>query len=258
MDYLSYGWLGTIVGIVGTVFGILGWKAAVTKQRLMYYSSSINLIEKNVTIPKELKLFFSENEVTRLTRTSFVLFKTGNQTILGSNIIKEDPLRLEFAPETEILDYSITKITREAIDFKVNKTANNVLEMNFKFLDSKDGICMTILHTGDNTVPEFTGTIMGLPDGLHEGTNRVDGGFFGTSYSKVIKTSFVACYVTMFILILYSAVNFYFFPNSKDVLALFAIANILFCSSYFIYRKVNGEKISSKIPKKLRSNDMNT
>ena len=132
----------------------------------MSYASSTNLIEKDKTTPKELKLLYYEDEVPRLTRTTFTLFKKGYQTILGEKILKEDPLRLEFAPDTKILDYSILKVTREVNNFEIIKTAANVLEINFNFLDSNDGISVTVLHTGDNTVPNIAGTIIGLPDGL--------------------------------------------------------------------------------------------
>jgi len=251
------GWIIYILTIIAFVLTYLSWKYGGARQRLMYFASSINLIEKNKTTPEELKLFFAEKEVTRLTRTSFVLFKTGNNTVHGKNIIKEDPIRLEFAPEIKILDYSITKVTREVNAFKVNQIAENVLEFDFKFLDSKDGVCITIIHTGDSTVPKFTGTIMGLPDGLYEATNRVDGGLFGTSYIKVINTFFVVYSVSMFILVLYSGANF-LKSNSKDVFApaLFVIANVLLATAYFTFKKVNGETISPKIPKKLRSDDM--
>ncbi|MFD4819626.1 hypothetical protein [Peribacillus butanolivorans] len=173
-------WIITIVGFIATISSlVIG-----IRPKLMSYASSVNLIEKNKTTPKELKLLYYEDEVPRLTRTTFTLFKKGYQTIFGEKILKEDPLRLEFAPDTKILDYSILKVTREVNNFEIKKTADNVLEINFKFLDSNDGINVTVLHTGDNTVPNVAGTIIGLPDGLV--TKPSAGAFDGFKFTHIV------------------------------------------------------------------------
>ncbi|MGG3625207.1 hypothetical protein ABES25_16830 [Bacillus gobiensis] len=243
----------SILGIVGFVFTYLSWKNGGIRQRLLYYASSINLIEKNKTTPEELTLFYREKEVPRLTRTSFILFKTGYQTILGENIIKEDPIRLEFPPETKILDYSITKTTRDVNAFMVNQTADNVLEFDFRFLDSKDGACITILHTGNNTPPKLTGTIMGLPNGFHEATNRV----VDPLYSKVI---FSALHFGAPFIFLYFILGGFKGAQRVDEIQLIIWAAIgLGVVEFILYPiyKYTTNIGRNKIPKNLRSDDMN-
>lgn len=154
------GWVGFIVTLISLYFSIKGHKP---DPKLMYYIASKSIFEKDKTTLNDLKLYHQEEEIPRLTRTAVILFKDKSKTtIFGKQIHKDEPLRIEFAEGFKIVEYSIVKMTRKVNNFELKKIKDNVLAINFEFLDFHDGICIDIYHTGDISSPRITGTFIGL------------------------------------------------------------------------------------------------
>ena len=94
------------------------------------------------------------------------MWNAGNTTIEGKQIVEVDPLRIQMSPESNVLDVSILRVTREINAFVAGRgeTANEVI-CSFDWLDPNDGALLKILHTGERE-PRIRGTIRGMPRGF--------------------------------------------------------------------------------------------
>lgn len=168
IDFLSQGWVGTIIGILGVVIAIYTYKTTTIGPRLVYTWSSLKIIGKNEVTPDEIEIYFKGIKVPRVIKTTIIIWNSGNKTIEGSNIVKNDPLRLEFSENEEIIGASIIKRTKEFNEVQIvnNLNKENVIDIEFEYLDPKDGVSIEILHTDIKRYPKFKGSIKGMPKGI--------------------------------------------------------------------------------------------
>jgi hypothetical protein len=178
MDFfetMSLGWVQAIIGLggilIGTFVTILIYKISRVGPRPVYQSRALRLIgRKEQELPKDVKVFFRDKRVKRLTKTHVILWNSGRAHIDGKNIVSIDPPRLEFDKDAEILSAQVVKRTRETNKFTVNinPDAPNELFCNFDYLEAGDGVTVEILHTGAQNYPEVLGSIRGIPKGLED------------------------------------------------------------------------------------------
>ncbi len=109
------------------------------------------------------------------------MWNSGRTTIRGSDIISEDPLRIEFKSGTQVLQVRILKFTREANKFIANnrEKESHIVDLAFDYLDQEDGVSIEILHTSEKAYFNILGTIRELPRGI----NNL--GFFDLDSNKI-------------------------------------------------------------------------
>lgn len=162
------GWLGSLVGIVGLIVAIILYRASRIGPRPVYQLRALRLIEKEKRIlPEQVEILFGGRSIPRLTMTHVILWNSGKATLDGKNIVTDDPLRLEFSKESEVLRVRVPKVTREVNKFipKINPHARNQVICSFDYLDAGDGGIIEVLHTDEERYPRILGTIRGVPKG---------------------------------------------------------------------------------------------
>jgi len=173
LNFLSQNLIGVSIGIIGIILGIIGITSTIksrTRPSLSYQDHSLQLIEKSKQLlPKNIEILFDGKPVTQLVKTYVTLWNSGNTTLYGSNIVVEDPLRLEFSKDAQILQAPVIKSNRDANKFISTIRANspNIVDFNFDYLDPDDGVVVEILHTDIEPRPKIRGTIRGLPKGVN-------------------------------------------------------------------------------------------
>lgn len=173
-NFFNQGWVGAIIGIIGVLIAIYTYKSTKIGPRLVFQMNSLKIIGKNEITPDEITIFYKGIKVPRVIKTTFIIWNSGTKTIDGHNIVKSDPLRLEFKESEEIIGASILKSTKEVNQFEIMNDENkrNVLNIDFEYLDPNDGVTIEILHTDIMRYPEFKGTIKGMPDGVVNWGNK--------------------------------------------------------------------------------------
>jgi len=172
LNFLSQNLFGVLIGAIGIVLGIIGITSTIksrTRASLSYQDHSLQLIEKSKQLlPKNIEILFDGKPVTRLTKTYMTLWNSGNTTLYGNNIVAEDPLRLEFSKDAQILQAPVIKSNRDANKFISTIRANspNIVDFNFDYLDPEDGVVVEILHTDIELHPKIQGTIRGIRKGV--------------------------------------------------------------------------------------------
>lgn len=169
LNFFNQGWVGAVIGIVGVLIAIYTYKRSAIGPRLVYQWKSLKIIGKNEKTPDEIEIFYKGIKVPRIIKTQIIVWNSGNKTIDGVSIVRNDPLRFEFSESEEIISASILKTTKEVnkceIIQSIDENGENTLFLHFDYLDPQDGVCIEILHTDINRYPEFLGSIKGIPKG---------------------------------------------------------------------------------------------
>jgi len=169
IEFLSQGWVGSLIGIIGIVIGYILYRASLIGPRPVFQYRSLNLIEKEKqALPSDVEIFFRGKKVSRLTKTYIIFWNSGKSTLYGKDIVDDDPLRFSFGKDAEILRARIPKITKKMNKFeaRINPKSPNEVIINFDYLDPNDGAVIEILHTSIQRTPECKGTIRGVPKGI--------------------------------------------------------------------------------------------
>jgi hypothetical protein len=169
-DVIGQGWMGVIIGIIaGLIISYIFYTLSRIRPGMAVQKNSYTVIQPGHQVePGELEIVFRGIKVPRLTLSIIVIWNSGNTTLQGSQAVSTDPLRIITTMESQIIEVR-QKPTRLVNGFNtsVNTAAPNELECSFDYLDPRDGVRLTILHSGNNDV-RVAGTFRGLPQGLRD------------------------------------------------------------------------------------------
>lgn len=169
LEILSSGLTGTIVGVVGIGLGYLFYLRSQQKARLSYQHEHVTLIGSGkAAFPEEVTVLFNALPVPRVTASKFILWNSGNRTILGDDVVSSDPLRFEVLKDEKILKYAILRQPRDVNGWVLRLKPANRVDLRFDFLDPGDGITIEITHTQPRSGVSLCGTIRGMPVGLQD------------------------------------------------------------------------------------------
>ncbi|MDD2889262.1 MAG: hypothetical protein PHE49_01295 [bacterium] len=97
----------------------------------------------------KMSILYESTKVDTVSLTKVVFFNAGNETIDSGDIAQNDPLRIEIGGGTKILDKDIIYVKNKANNFRLEETEqNNILNIQFDYLDKEEGGVFQITHTG--------------------------------------------------------------------------------------------------------------
>jgi hypothetical protein len=181
-NFFNQGWVGSLIGLVGIILGAIGifsYKISRSTAKPSYQKYSLRLLGRDEdNLPNDVVVTFKGKEVERLTKTTIVLWNNGTEVLKGESVVGSSPIAASFPDDTNILSYKILKTTKEANNFNVSRSndSSNTLQIEFSYLDPKDGAVIELLHDSKERYPVINGTIMGHPNGFEDlgkvATNR--------------------------------------------------------------------------------------
>ena len=169
LKVMNLGWVGSLIGLIGLIIAFFLYKASRAGPRPVYQYQALRLIgREEQALPEEVTVLFRDKKVQRLTKTHIIIWNSGKTTVNGENIVADDPLRLEFSKDSEVLSARVIKPTRPANKFTVdiNPHSPNEVTCKFGYLDAEDGVVLELLHTAKERCPEVKGSIRGIPKGM--------------------------------------------------------------------------------------------
>jgi hypothetical protein len=173
VDLLNQNWVGVVIGIVGLILALLGLLAGYIFYRLSknhpslaYQSHTYQLLGVTRTPSEEIEIRFRGQKVPQITKSLVSIWNNGNTTIEGAQIANADQLRIVTSQDSEILDATVLRVTRDANRFSLERTTEtpNEVRLQFEWLDSGDGALVKLLHTGETRI-SLAGTLRGVPKG---------------------------------------------------------------------------------------------
>lgn len=262
--------IGTLFGaVISFLITYFFYRKSQIRPSLSYQMQSFKIIEKSKQIlPKEVKIFFGDNAVPRLTKTEVVLWNSGRTTFRENDIVVGDPLRLEFHKNTQILQARVTKSNRDANQFTSVIRANspNVVDFNFNYLDPGDGVVIEILHTDKELYHKIEGTMRGLPKGAQDWGYIYLSPFYNTKAKYKSLQSFIRL-----VTILFSIISIFLGsilagltkgsilikpPAGKIPLLIFGVCFLILGPLYIIVLLINIWFSRKRFPKSLMTKDI--
>lgn len=204
LNVLSPGWVGSLIGLAGLLAALIAYLRSQKRTSLSFaYLGEHLLGSESAALPEGISVQYHGVNIPRLTRSIIVLWNSGENTILGSDVVDIDPLRLSVGTDGEVLSASILKASRTVNDFRIRHPsahAPNEAVVEFNYFDSKDGVVVEVLHTSAGRHPDIKGTLRGLPQGVKSAgrmsrspslLKRVGPGRFLPSFILLRMTSWV-------------------------------------------------------------------
>jgi len=131
------------------------------RKRPTWASNTKQVIGLGTEAPPEIKLYFSNKQVNDIYQTTFILFNRGNETILRNDVTEN--VTIHFKDAELLRQPTINAISKDAIKFsakQVIKEGDNCIELDFLYLDNKDGAVVEVLHTASKGIT-CSGNIIG-------------------------------------------------------------------------------------------------
>jgi hypothetical protein len=171
MDILNAPATATAIAVVGLLLAIFIYRKQTKNKNLVYANKESVLIgASHDSLGGKLKVTFDDKNVSRVTRSVFVIWNAGRETTRGSDIATADLLRIELPRDTLILLASVDRSSRDAISFKITQDDSNsdrvTLKLSFDFLDYGDGVNLSIVHSSSAGSCALKGTLIGMPKGI--------------------------------------------------------------------------------------------
>ena len=127
------------------------WLARRSKSapEMVWAADSATLISPDESLRATgLSLTYADTPVQRLARTRVALWNRTGDTIRGSDITPQDPLRVQMKhPDDHVFFIGSIRRSRESCQFAVN-VRGSAFEVSFDFLDPGDGIVFEMIHLG--------------------------------------------------------------------------------------------------------------
>lgn len=152
--WIFIGGVGGIIGIVGIVVSIIGIVVSIrlrNRQILKFSVSSVNLIKNEMTNIPGIQITFDGEQITELISTTIKIINTGNTTITPNNFAFSDPLAIKTSGQffgAKDTNTCYVASGNPNTDPKIKPIANNHIRIEFEFFKPKQGITITLLHSG--------------------------------------------------------------------------------------------------------------
>lgn len=155
--------LNIICGIVGLPFGIYAFLDARSGPDLTYCLNPVRTTVIKANTANTLKVFAAGKELNGdVTAVQLAFWNEGKSPVRGSDILK--PVQIQTGNTAQILEVTITKVSRPEIQFEVDQShiGQGEVKLNWKILETGDGAVLQIIYAG-NTKNTFSvnGTIVG-------------------------------------------------------------------------------------------------
>ena len=151
--------IGIVLGIIGILASFYFYIRSRTRPVLSYLTKTKKLIsQENQELPNEVEILFKKEKIKTLYLSQLFIWNSGNKTLDGEEIAKGYPLKFDIK---QILNAFISNKMR-SVNKPTVKLKKDSCNINFNFLDPKDGFRVDIYHTSSEMSKELTGTIKGM------------------------------------------------------------------------------------------------
>jgi len=150
--------MGTIIGIIGILFGFLGslffYLKGKKKKRLVYNTETAILISESLSNYENLRIQYNNEDIKTLNSTNIKIKNINNDIIETDDFIPAVPIVIATSDHFLLQDTSKYNINSSNSKNRVflKHIDESHIEVSFDFLNPKDEIQITVLHTGQITI----------------------------------------------------------------------------------------------------------
>ena len=168
LDALAPGWVGSLIGLVGIAAAGITYFLSRQRTIVSYRTRGVRLLgHAESKLPDGVSVQYQGKDIPRLTRSVVVLWNDGEKTISGTDVVQEDPIRVDVGADSSVVACSVLRSSRQVLNASCQRSATDaqIATISFSYLDPNDGLVVEILHTGMERYPTVKGTIRGIPQG---------------------------------------------------------------------------------------------
>lgn len=150
------------------LIGVIGIAVAIYEGRnyrgpkLAYQYDGFSLIRSyDAVFPESIEVTFGGERVPNLTHSQIVIWNHGRGPLTKNDVSAQDPLFIGFGGDHKILQAEIVKRTSDPNAASITYTPRDSrARFDFEFLDSQDGVLVSVWHTSPRPTPSVRGTII--------------------------------------------------------------------------------------------------
>ncbi|MHA1287167.1 MAG: hypothetical protein ACTSPB_07145 [Candidatus Thorarchaeota archaeon] len=153
--------LSIILAIVFFTSTIILTRRLTKKKKPAWAHETTKIIGLGSDAPPELKLSFAMKPISDVYRTIFIYFNRGNETITKAHVT--ETIAIHFEGADILRKPTILATSKKANKVTVGqstKDGDNVIALQFFYLDHNDGVLVEVLHTASQNI-RCSGNIMG-------------------------------------------------------------------------------------------------
>jgi hypothetical protein len=151
--------LETVLGIIGTVIGVIGliaayyfYRKSIKGKEPCWMIFSNNLISGVESKFDGINVIYKGQKVKNVTVSKVYFWNKGSDTIVAEDIQTRNPLVIESLGGAKILEAKILSANSMSTQFKVTLLREKYkCKMHFNYLDKNQGAVIQIIHTGKSS-----------------------------------------------------------------------------------------------------------
>lgn len=133
--------------IFSVIFAIYTWIVGYKRKEISVDYSSNDIIKQGRQPIPKLDIKFDDKSIQDLTSTIFYIWNSGNDIINVQDIVTTKGLKIR-SDRRQILDAQVIKQSDESNAFIVSKCTSEIVDIEFDYIDSGEGVKLQVLHTG--------------------------------------------------------------------------------------------------------------
>jgi hypothetical protein len=225
--------LALLVGVIGIIAGWVFYVRTLRDANPCYQTRSFRVIGSD-SVTKDITISYKGVVVPHVTKSILVFWNAGRGTLKGSEIVRDDPLRVQ--SNGQILDARVIKTTRDINAFKVQDVGSNtdVLACTLEFFDHRDGVTLSLFHTGTGPI-KMLGTIQGIRKGVRNKGSISD--ISVTPLIKLIRVWFILFIITTLV-VAYYIVTQGWHPSILVSQGVMSVGFVFVVMTIFVVRRV--------------------
>lgn len=148
------GTTGTILGLFGIIISIYSYIKSRKTKKLAVNQESTILISETLSKYENLKISYNNDDINSLTSTIVKIKNIGTDIVEPSDLIPSSPIKIHTTDKflfNDTTQYEIVT-SNSKNNVSLQKLSNSTLQLTFEFLNPKDEIFISLLHTGEITV----------------------------------------------------------------------------------------------------------
>lgn len=150
-----------VLAIFSSIFAIYTWLAGKSRKRFSVSCKTNEIIVAGKSSIDKLDIRYDGQNISNLSSSNFYIWNSGNTVINPSDMVLSRPLCIKNTGTAKILNAEILKCSEETNSFYLNKVTDEIVEINFEYVDHGEGLLLQILHTGASNDLELDCKIKG-------------------------------------------------------------------------------------------------
>jgi len=153
----------SVLAPVGIILSIIFYIKSIRVKRPVCLVHSSSLIRNLSDDFPSLRIAYGSTGVDSLTVSKVAFWNAGRETIDGEDIAEADPLCVAVAEGHSLLEVRVLTESDRANQVKTRRLDSGAACLvSFDYLDRGDGLVLQVVHTGEDSHVQITGTIKGF------------------------------------------------------------------------------------------------